>query len=62
MQTLAYLIDVYTVNANSALSANTIVRSLVAGGFPLFAAPMVSLPSDRIARRILTEMQYLLGQ
>ncbi|KAI4164964.1 MAG: hypothetical protein LQ342_001240 [Letrouitia transgressa] len=40
LQIMSYLIDVYTINANSALSANTMVRSLFGGGFPLFALPM----------------------
>lgn len=40
MQGIQYLIEVYTVNAASAMSANTIVRSLAGGGFPLFAAAM----------------------
>ncbi|KAL1968623.1 hypothetical protein VTN77DRAFT_1449 [Rasamsonia byssochlamydoides] len=40
LQGLAYIVDVYTVNANSATSANAIVRSIVAAGFVMFAAPM----------------------
>ncbi|KAI9742530.1 MAG: hypothetical protein M1818_003670 [Claussenomyces sp. TS43310] len=40
LQVLTYLIDVYLINANSALSGNTVIRSLFGGGFPLFAAPM----------------------
>lgn len=40
LQSLAYLIDIYTVNANSAISGTVIVRSLIGGGFPLFAIPM----------------------
>ncbi|ERF72994.1 hypothetical protein EPUS_08851 [Endocarpon pusillum Z07020] len=40
LQSLAYLIDIYTTNANSAISGTVIVRSLIGGGFPLFAVPM----------------------
>jgi hypothetical protein len=35
-----YIVDVYTINANSALSANAFVRSFVGAGFPLFATAM----------------------
>ncbi|KAK8040916.1 mfs multidrug protein [Apiospora phragmitis] len=37
---LNYLIECYLANANSALAANTIIRSAVAAAFPLFATPM----------------------
>lgn len=37
LQGLNYLIDVYLMFANSALSANTLIRSTVGGAFPLFA-------------------------
>ncbi|KAK7966469.1 MFS multidrug transporter [Apiospora aurea] len=37
---LNYLIECYLVDANSALAANTIIRSAVAAAFPLFASPM----------------------
>jgi DHA1 family multidrug resistance protein-like MFS transporter len=40
MQGLNYIIDVYTVNANSAISANSFVRSFLGAGFPLFADAM----------------------
>jgi len=36
----AYLIDVYLLNANSALAANICIRSMSAAVFPLFAKPM----------------------
>ena len=36
----AYLIDVYLLNANSALAANICIRSMSAAAFPLFAKPM----------------------
>lgn len=37
MPAVIYLIDVYLFDANSALAANTFVRSLIAAVFPLFA-------------------------
>ena len=37
LQGLNYLIDVYLMHANSAIAANTFVRSWVGGGFPMFA-------------------------
>ncbi|KAL8991188.1 MAG: hypothetical protein Q9177_000336 [Variospora cf. flavescens] len=40
LQSLAYLVDIYTTNANSAISGTVMVRSLIGGGFPLFAVPM----------------------
>ncbi|KAJ5709784.1 hypothetical protein N7493_010075 [Penicillium malachiteum] len=40
MQGLNYIIDVYLMFANSAIAANTFVRSMVGGGFPLFATAM----------------------
>lgn len=40
LQGLNYLIDVCLMFANSALSANTLIRSLVGGAFPLFATYM----------------------
>ncbi|KXS94928.1 hypothetical protein AC578_3929 [Pseudocercospora eumusae] len=40
LQGLNYLIDVYKMNANSAIAANTFFRSWVGAGFPLFATPM----------------------
>jgi MFS transporter, DHA1 family, multidrug resistance protein len=40
MQGLNYLIDVYLMYANSAIAANTILRSLAGAGFPLFATQM----------------------
>lgn len=40
LQSLAYLIDIYTVRANSAISGTVMVRSLVGGTFPLFAIPL----------------------
>jgi len=40
LQGLNYLIDVYMWHANSAIAANTLVRSFAGGGFPLFATAM----------------------
>lgn len=40
LQGLNYVIDCYTVNANSALAGMTLVRSWAGAGFPLFAATM----------------------
>ncbi|KAE8384529.1 major facilitator superfamily domain-containing protein [Aspergillus alliaceus] len=40
MQGLNYLIDVYMMFANSAIAANTLVRSTLGGAFPLFATKM----------------------
>lgn len=40
MQGLNYLIDVYMWHANSAIAANTLLRSLAGAGFPLFAVQM----------------------
>ena len=40
LQGLSYIIDVYLMNANSALAGNTLVRSVAGGGFPLFATAM----------------------
>lgn len=40
LQGLAYIIDVYLMNANSALSANAFARSFVGGGFIMFATGM----------------------
>lgn len=36
LQGLNYIIDVYKVNANSAIAANTFFRSWVGAGFPMF--------------------------
>lgn len=40
LQGLSYLIDVYLMYANSAIAANTFIRSLCGAGFPLFANAM----------------------
>lgn len=40
MPAIIYLVDVYLVDANSAIAANTFVRSFVAAAFPHFADPL----------------------
>lgn len=40
MSGVVYMVDVYLLNANSAIAINTFVRSLVAAGFPMFATYM----------------------
>ncbi|KAJ5585006.1 uncharacterized protein N7459_004806 [Penicillium hispanicum] len=40
MQGLNYIIDVYMMFANSAIAANTLIRSTLGGAFPLFATQM----------------------
>jgi hypothetical protein len=39
-QSINFLIDTYRLYAASAVSANTLLRSFMAAGFPLFARPM----------------------
>lgn len=40
LQGLNYIIDVYLMNANSAIAGNTVMRSIAGAGFPLFATQM----------------------
>ncbi|KAI9375631.1 major facilitator superfamily domain-containing protein [Aspergillus egyptiacus] len=40
MQGLNYIIDVYLMFANSAIAANTLIRSSMGGAFPLFSVQM----------------------
>lgn len=40
LQGLNYIIDVYMWHANSAIAANTLLRSMAGAGFPLFATAM----------------------
>lgn len=40
LQSLAYVLDIYTINANSAMFGTVIVRSLLGGLFPMLAVPM----------------------
>ncbi|KKY26274.1 putative mfs multidrug [Phaeomoniella chlamydospora] len=37
---IVYIVDVYNVHANSAMSIHVVVRSIVASSFPLFATPL----------------------
>ena len=37
---LSYIIDVYLMYANSAIAANSLLRAMAGGGFPLFAVQM----------------------
>lgn len=39
---LTYLVDTFTRYSASALAANTLLRSMAAGAFPLFIYPMYS--------------------
>jgi MFS family permease len=43
LQTINYLIDAYLMHANSAIAANTLMRSFFGAGFPLFAVQSMSL-------------------
>ena len=68
LQAITYLIDVYTVNANSAISGTVIVRSLIGSTFPLFALTMFqglgvsAWPSRRsVISRKLTYGEGVLG-
>jgi DHA1 family multidrug resistance protein-like MFS transporter len=40
MSGVTYMVDVYLLNANSAIAINTFIRSAVAAGFPMFATYM----------------------
>ncbi|KAF3483330.1 polyamine transporter 1 [Arthroderma uncinatum] len=40
LQGINYIVDVYLMYANSALAANTLIRSLLGAAFPLFASKM----------------------
>lgn len=40
MPAVIYIVDVYLYEANSALAANTFLRSCVAASFPMFATYM----------------------
>lgn len=40
VQGFGYIVDVYLMHANSAIAANTFVRSFAGAGFPLFATAM----------------------
>ena len=53
LQGLNYLIDVYLMFASSAMSANTIVRSLAGAAFPLFATEMYNAMGVKWATSLL---------
>ncbi|PVH83697.1 MFS general substrate transporter [Cadophora sp. DSE1049] len=60
LQGINYTIDVYLWLANSAISANTFLRSLAAAGFPMFATAMYNrLGVDWATRPILF---YIYGE
>lgn len=40
LQSLAYVLDIYTVNANSAIAGTVMVRSVLGAFFPVLAVPM----------------------
>ena len=72
LQGLAYIIDVYLMNANSALSANVIIRSVIGAGFAMFAAPMyhnlgvgipifTTVPDEALTETRLTGLQLYLA-
>ena len=66
LQGLTYLIDVYLVNENSAISANVFIRSWCGAGFTMFATPMyhqlgVSLDQRSHTEVEQTESLYILG-
>jgi len=54
LQSLAYLVDIYTTNANSAISGTVMIRSLIGGGFPLFAVPMYQRFGVSLSLRFVT--------
>jgi MFS transporter, DHA1 family, multidrug resistance protein len=50
---VSYLIDVYLLSANSALAANTCIRSVAAAAFPLFADQMYTRLGSEWATSLL---------
>lgn len=60
MQGLNYLIDCYSIHANSAIAANTFLRSVFAAGFPVFATSMYSKLGVETATIILGGLGILL--
>ena len=56
-----YMIDAYLFVAASALSANTVVRSLFGAGFPLFAGQMFTKLNPRWASTLLGLIAVVLG-
>lgn len=60
MQGMNYIIDCYGINANSAIAANTFMRSIFASGFPVFAAKMYVSLGVQTATLILGGLGVLL--
>ena len=60
MQGLNYIIDCYSVHANSAIAANTFLRSLFASGFPVFATSMYTSLGVEKASMIIGGLGVLL--
>ncbi|KAI0808175.1 MFS general substrate transporter [Fomes fomentarius] len=56
-----YLIDAYLFVAASALSANTVIRSLFGAGFPLFASQMFTTLNPRWASTLLGLLAIVFG-
>jgi len=56
-----FLVDTYLFAAASALSANTVIRSLFGAGFPMFAAQMYNKLNPRWASTVLGFVALLLA-
>lgn len=64
LQSLAYIIDIYLVKANSAISGTVMVRSLIGGLFPLFAIGLyqrLHVSRFRISRLIRADETSMTG-
>jgi hypothetical protein len=59
LQSLAYVLDIYTTNANSAMSGTVIVRSLIGAAFPVVAMPMYQSLGVSTCRRISRSLSNL---
>lgn len=55
-QCVNFLVDAYQLYAASAISANTILRSISAAGLPLLAKPMFSGLGTPVAMTILAAL------
>ncbi|KAH8773765.1 major facilitator superfamily domain-containing protein [Diaporthe sp. PMI_573] len=53
LQSMAYVIDIYMVNANSAISGTVVVRSLLGGLFPLAAVPLYQHLGAQVATAVV---------
>lgn len=58
---LNYIVDVYKVNANSAIAANTMVRSLMGAGLSVAAERMYASLGVRWATSLLGFVAVVLG-